>query len=328
MLGSSSFVEIYRLVRFITCSDDNFKHLVKSLATNKNMSTNTIFVWALVGFLFLLDAIWLPAEDMALAPSVILPTLLPIIGTGILSYIYTYWRPDRRIATLTFMISVTFAFTAVTMVLSYIMVGLKQPLIDGYLIDIDHALSFDWPKIYNSVAAYPLVHMALKIIYLSLVPQMIILQLYFNFREQFERAWELQWLFFLICLGCILFSGLWPAAGAFGAFQTQLSEPYVQEFMKLRDGSLKLIGVGGVQGVIQFPSLHTALAILYIYMTRNDRKLFLIFFILNCLVIIATPAIGGHHFADLWGGAALALGLIFLCRRFQKNLVENRSAGP
>jgi hypothetical protein len=289
------------------------------------MSTNSFLIWAFVVLLTVIDALWLSLEGISVAPAALLPTLLPILGTGALTWFYSYVRPDPRIASLTHMIAVTLGFTAVTMVLSYLMVALKQPLVDSYLIDADRFLGLNWLAMYDEVAAHPAVHIALKIIYLTLVPQMILLQLILNFRHQFERAWELQWLFFLVCLGCILVSGLWPAAGAFGAFHVQADEPYVKEFAALRDGTLRVIGKGGVQGVIQFPSLHTALALLYIYIARGDRLLFPLLLILNLLVIAATPAIGGHHFADLWGGAALA-GLVILTSKYLRK-TQNRSAG-
>lgn len=283
------------------------------------MSKNTFLIWMMVVLLALVDALWLAVESMSLAPTVILPTILPIIITGTLAWFYGCIRRDERIATLTHMIAVTLAFTAVTMILSYIMVGLKNPLIDSYLIEFDRSLGFDWPSIYASIKVQPALYIGLKLIYLSLVPQMILLLLLFNFNGQFERAWELQWLFFLICLGCILFSGIWPAAGAFSAFHTQLSEPYVKEFAALRAGTLTIIGKDGVQGVIQFPSLHTALAVLYIYSVRGCRYLFPLMLILNLLVIVATPVIGGHHFADLLGGATLAVTVILASRSFRKS---------
>jgi membrane-associated phospholipid phosphatase len=291
------------------------------------MSLNTLLIWALIAFLAVIDAVWMAVENVALQPAVLLPTFIPIIVTGFLAWFYTRIRRDPRIATLAHMIAISLAFTAVTMVLSYIMVGLKRPLVDSYLIDFDRSLGFDWPTMYGFVAAHPALHIVLKIIYLSLVPQMVLLLLIFNFHGQFGRAWELQWLFFLICLGCIVFSGLWPAAGAFGAFHIQMDEPYVQEFAALRDGTLKVIGNGGVQGVIQFPSLHTALAVLYIYMARGQRFLFPLLLILNILVIISTPAIGGHHFADLVGGALLAAVVIGLSRLLAaRTNAQNKSA--
>lgn len=289
------------------------------------MSANTWLIWGLIGFLGLMDALGLRAEGLTLAPAALLPTLIPIGISALLAFIYTRIRPDKRIATMAHMIAIGFAFTAVTMVLSYLMVGLKQPLLDKQLIDLDRFLGFDWPAMYQAVAAHPGFHILLKLIYLSLVPQMIVLQLIFNFRSQFHRAWELQWLFIWVCLGCIFCSGLWPAAGAFSAFHLQLDEPYVREFAALRASTLKVIGDGGVQGVIQFPSLHTALAILYIYVARGQRFLFPFFLILNFLVILATPVIGGHHLSDVLGGAALALIVIGAARTFAKK-PQNKNA--
>ena len=269
----------------------------------------------MIAVLTALDGLGLGIQGMELAKDSLLPTMLPVLGTGILAFIYTRYRPDPRIASLCHMISASLAFTAVSMVLSYLSVTLKQPLIDPELISADRMTGFDWRQMYGAIASTPWLHKTLKLIYLSLVPQMIVLQVILNFKGQITRGWELQWLFFTICLGCILASALWPAAGAFGAFHIDNGEPYVREFASLRNGTLKIIGGhGGVQGVIQFPSLHTALAILYIYATRGIRILFPVFLILNLLVVLATPTIGGHHLSDVLAGAALALLVIGLSR--------------
>ncbi|HEU0117752.1 MAG TPA: phosphatase PAP2 family protein [Alphaproteobacteria bacterium] len=271
-------------------------------------------MWFLIALLAVLDAVGLWCTGLRLDHAALLPTLLPILGTGFLAWFYTYIRRDPRIAALTHLISSSLAFTAVTMVLSYLSVTIGRPLVDQQLVAADHALGLDWQAMYAWVAADPKLHLAMKYIYLSLVPQMVFLQLVLNFQGQTNRAWEMQGLFFAISLGCIVGSALWPAAGAFGYFHIDNGEPYVREFAALRAGTLKIIGTGGVQGVIQFPSLHTALALLYIYIVRGHKYMFPVFLVLNLLVIASTPAIGGHHFADLWGGAALALGIIALSR--------------
>ena len=94
--------------------------------------------------------------------------------------------------------------------------------------------------------------------------------------------------------------------------------------MGLHDGTVRVIGDRHVEGVIQFPSFHMALAILLTYVTRGMPVLFLLFLEINTLLFISTPAVGGHHFADLWGGIVLALMTIFVVRKaFAAGLVPD-----
>jgi membrane-associated phospholipid phosphatase len=94
-----------------------------------------------------------------------------------------------------------------------------------------------------------------------------------------------------------------------------MDDPYVQQFLALRDGHLKIIDLRQLQGVVQFPSFHLAMAVILTYAVRGIRVLFPVLLAWNALVIAATPLVGGHHFSDLWGGALVTLLVILLMRR-------------
>ena len=92
------------------------------------------------------------------------------------------------------------------------------------------------------------------------------------------------------------------------------------EFLGLHEGTLKVIGQTPVQGVIQFPSFHTAMAILYTYAARGVPVLFPLLIVFNVLMIVSTMPIGGHYFADVLGGAAIALVTIGVVRCIMRNV--------
>lgn len=107
--------------------------------------------------------------------------------------------------------------------------------------------------------------------YASIIPQVILLLIYLNCRGRCGRGWELIWLFMVSVLTCVVFSAFWPAVGAFGHYNVETSREYVQVFKELYDGTTHVIGNHRVQGIVQFPSFHTALGILMIYVTRGLR---------------------------------------------------------
>lgn len=245
----------------------------------------------------------------------------PVTGLLILSWIYRTIRPDERIAALSHMAAITLVFTMVAAILSYTAIALwHPPLIDEYLVATDRMLGIDWLATYQWVIAHHSLYLVLRIIYFTLIPQMVVLLVVLNFLGRIERAWELLWLYIVACIGCLTLSAIWPAIGAFGYFHVEPKTPYLSVFRDLRDHSLKIISHNKVEGIITFPSLHASLAILFAYVTRGIRILFPAFIVLNGVVFIATPFIGGHHFADLWGGVALTLATILLVKMIHSRL--------
>jgi len=285
---------------------------------NKNLpvTQNTRTIWLLLAGLAMLDAVWILVLHMAVTLQALELIFLPIFGLLGLAWFYSQIRKDSRLANLAHMTAATLGFMSATCILSYLVITIHMPLTDYYLAAADRALGLDWPGMYAWVTARPWLNMGMRIVYMCLIPQIVLLQFTLVFRGQITRGWELLWLFVFTCIGCVFFSGVWPAEGAFSYYHVGLDEPYLREFAALYDGSFTTIGAkGGMQGLVTFPSLHMALAIIFPYAARGVPVLFPLLLILDILIAATTPAIGGHHFADLWGGAVLALASIWLVRR-------------
>lgn len=117
-------------------------------------------------------------------------------------------------------------------------------------------------------------------------------------------------------LVAIPFSIFLPAVGTFGYFHINESEPYLKIIEGMHDGTLKTLDFHNMQGVVTFPSFHAAAAILIAYAARGIRLLFPVLLVLNAVMIIATPPIGGHYFIDIWGGIVQALATILIVRKY------------
>jgi hypothetical protein len=276
---------------------------------------NTIALWLLLIVLAGLSAYSLYQTDISLASGTLSGLAFPVIGLLGLSWVYRRIRPDERIAALAHMAAITLVFTMLAAILSYTVISLWHPsLIDGYLVAADRAIGIDWLAAYQWVVAHRTLYLILRVIYFTLIPQMVALLVILNFLGKIDRAWELLWLFIVACLGCLALSAIWPAAGAFDYFHVQPETSYLGVFRSLRDQTLKVISHDKVEGIITFPSLHASLALLFAYATRGVKILFPVFVVLNVIVFIATPFIGGHHFADLWGGVVLTLVTVLVIR--------------
>jgi membrane-associated phospholipid phosphatase len=98
-------------------------------------------------------------------------------------------------------------------------------------------------------------------------------------------------------------------------------------FSMLRDGSLSVIDLSALDGVVSFPSFHTVLGVIAIYAVRDIRWLLAFVLPLNATMIVSTMPVGGHHLADVLAGAGLTLGAILLVR-WQKHGVPAGSEIP
>jgi membrane-associated phospholipid phosphatase len=67
-----------------------------------------------------------------------------------------------------------------------------------------------------------------------------------------------------------------------------------------------------MEGLISFPSFHTANAILFIWALWPLRLLRPVILVVNVLLIASTPLAGAHYLVDLIGGAVVAVGAIWL----------------
>jgi membrane-associated phospholipid phosphatase len=101
---------------------------------------------------------------------------------------------------------------------------------------------------------------------------------------------------------------LMPAAGAFVYYHLPeaSSTGYVAQWAGLRNGTLRTFNPFEVQGLVMFPSFHATLAVLCAYAARPLRIFKIPLLALNLLIILSSPAEGGHYFIDIIAGIILA----------------------
>ncbi|MEI8186807.1 MAG: phosphatase PAP2 family protein [Chlorobiaceae bacterium] len=281
------------------------------------------WAWGLIAVLAVADMLGLALTGMDVRIVSCLPVAAMTAILLLISFIYSTIRQETRLVYFAVTVAQLLLYTALAGVLSYLLTAGNRPAIDAGLVAADRFLGFDWTTMYAWGKTHVAQHFVLICAYKSLLPQLTMMYVVLFTKGLFDRARELFWLFILTSLGCVVVSGLFPAAGAFGTFNVQTADPSLQHFLALRDGRMKSIDLLYLQGLVSFPSFHLALAVILAYAARGIPVLFPFFLALNTLVIAATPLVGGHHFADLWGGALLTLGAIALMRRFSSSFLQN-----
>jgi membrane-associated phospholipid phosphatase len=69
-----------------------------------------------------------------------------------------------------------------------------------------------------------------------------------------------------------------------------------------------------MNGIVQMPSYHTVLVVLFTYAFRGTGLIGYVIAALNIFMLLAIPPVGGHYLVDVLAGGALALGAIAVRR--------------
>lgn len=261
------------------------------------MSAHSRAIWLLIGLLIGIDALWLPAVGMTVAPRGLIRLAVALAMVAAIALFY--WRTNRSNALMRLCHSTAqlLTFSAAAAVLSYLVTATHAPLTDDMLAEADRALGFDWSSWYAWVASHHLVALLLALAYSTLLVQVMLCM---QFLAAFSSADEFMWTLIISTLVTIAISGLLPALGNLP------NAPFALEFTAVRDGQLRQIDLGAAQGLISFPSLHTALALLLIYAVRHWRPLLVAAAVANGMMVLSVPTDGGHYLVDAIGGAVVA----------------------
>jgi hypothetical protein len=227
---------------------------------------------------------------------------------------YRNRRSDHNLASSLESTAQLIAFVAVAAPLSYVAASVALPLQDATLDKLDHALGFDWNWLLTVMHKRPEFFKFMHLIYLSLSLQMIAVMLLLGFtgRLPWLRVYMLAFIF--AALITITISALIPAEGVWVYYGLKgdlaalpLSHTSWPIFIGLRDGSFRLLMGVGSEGIITFPSLHAALAVILVAAFWPVPIARWISVGLNSLMLAATPFDGSHYFVDVLAGIAIAV---------------------
>lgn len=270
-------------------------------------------IWIVV--LLLADTVLLTVTDFRL---VWRPEIFILAAAGALagiSLVYATLRDAPRLSGLAGTGCRLVLFTDAAAVLDYILTGItKLPLWDARFAAADRALGLDWLGMYRWWAAHPGASVAGELAYMGLGPEFIILLLWLALSGRQGRATAL-WRRFMVAASVTIAVGLvLPASGAFVFYHLPVAKAteYVGQMEALRDGTLRVIDLMDAQGLVVFPSFHAALAVICAAAARG--KWIAPVWGANALIVVASPAFGGHYFVDIAAGITLAALTILAVR--------------
>lgn len=217
--------------------------------------------------------------------------------------------------------------TSMVAPLTYLAASTALPLQDTRLAALDAALGLDWRAALAIFNSQPWLAALLSWSYHTTIAQIGLMIGLLAYLGKDKELWSFIALYAITATIVLVVSIGVPAVGAMAfhapdAAQTSNFNPksglwHVEAFLGLRSGKLTVIDLKDLEGVVQFPSFHTVLAILVPYALRTIPMVFWPSAALNAVIIVSTLPEGGHFLVDVIAGAAVAAASIYAVRRFE-----------
>lgn len=201
---------------------------------------------------------------------------------------------------------------------SYVVAASSHGFHDAMLARIDGAIGFDWTGMYDIIVAHPWLTLISAPAYRSIfiTPLLVIAGL--TLAGEIARVRTFIAIFGAALLLSLALFYFFPAraalmfyVGAHPAYPTVTSGATGTIIGSLRDGSVTVIDLAQLAGLLSFPSFHATSAILFVWAGWPLRKVRVPLIIVNGAMLAATPLEGAHYLIDVIGGVMIAFGFIF-----------------
>ena len=205
----------------------------------------------------------------------------------------------------------------------YGVAAIGRPLVDETCIAIDASCGVSLPAIVDWCQQHPRVAQWLTWVYATMAPQTALVIALLGLTNRTRELQTFMWQLMIASLVALVVFALFPAVGPFRAYGYNPAPDqvrYLAHFDALRSGERTLMTWRDAEGLITFPSFHTAWAVLLAFAVRRNRWVFGPALLLNLAVIVSTMTTGWHYFADVLSGTVTAAAAIGLCAAFDARL--------
>ncbi len=218
------------------------------------------------------------------------------------------------------------AISFIAPICAALLASTARPLADPLLLNLDRFLFFGFDRttmIPRATEWPPLLLEATRLVYHSLLLQPYLL-LAVLFLCRLERV---AWVFVTAWTTALILSvAVFPLLPAMG------TPPYSLEFAAtfegVRDGSIRVVDLRSLTGIITFPSFHAAGAVLLGWGFAQVKGAAFFFVPLNILLFASALFAGGHYLVDLAAGGFVAILAIKLSTHAQRLIDRRRCHVP
>ena len=284
-------------------------------------------IWILIGFMALTTVIALYATDLTVVwtSNPALPAAVAVLFG--LSLYFRYQRPRPQIAVMCETATQMLMLLILGILLSYAGTAADLPLRDAELYRLDVTMGFSHASYLSYFQSRPWLDTIIGSAYPTLVPQLALLPLLLTACGRMDHTHR-----FLFALGIALsltnlIAVFVPSVSTF--YYLDLSPAQIAKMpaeMKsllvtiegLRSDAIQTIRLINLEGLVTFPSFHTAGGLLLAWAALAIPYLRWFGVLLNAALIVSTPLVGGHYFIDLFGGAIVAAISILIAEQYYR----------
>lgn len=216
--------------------------------------------------------------------------------------------------------------------LSYVAASANLPLQDAAFARFDRWLGLDWQGYYDFVSARPALVPYFYIAYAMISLPTFGVPILLGLTGNFARLQRFTLACILTAVVTILASALLPAIGTFQEYGIPADTPtftasgylvQVDEIPAVRNGSLRVLSFETLTGIVTFPSFHAAAAVLALWACWGVWWMRPFALMAYGGMLLATPLVGGHYFADVFAGCGVAV-LAIMAAKFTRERASAR----
>lgn len=299
-------------------------------------SSSDVPAWGLIALISLSILLLEWRQPLPVALDSTGPFLTACAPLALAAIFYSYFRPRENLALMSRALLQVMLFSALGCVLQYLLAREGGAMWDERLAGLDRTLGLDWLGYIRWVDAHPSIARMLSWAYAAMIPELIAALLILGLSRQHD-ALRMTILAGMLCgTITIALSPLFPSVSSYvflGIKQAEFGNlsvvpGYLQfaDLDALRKGSLHVIRLPELQGIIAFPSYHAGLATVNAWGFRNASNFWLRSggLIAAAATIASAPVHGGHYFVDIIAGVAIASCCIVAAKRLAYLRVPRR----
>jgi membrane-associated phospholipid phosphatase len=272
-------------------------------------------IWCAAGLMLIAVCIGFRAARLSFDLLSGMPEFLVLAACVAVAFYYRRYRPDPWISFGAETSAQLATILTLGMLLSYPLAAAAFPYRDAQLHSVDLWLGFNWRGYLHFMNDHPTIGMVGKFAYRSMRPQFLLVIGVLVVTSRFIRLQQYIVATTLALLITLLIFTFTPAVASYAFLQIAPSEyanltpsvPYehIRHLQAMRTGADFLISESNLEGLITFPSFHTACGLLFIWALFPVRRLRWWVVGLNAMLVLSTPIEGAHYFIDLIGGAVV-----------------------
>ena len=236
--------------------------------------------------------------------------------------------PRRRVAEGVAGVIVFLTLIQITAPMQYGALALGRPVVDAWLDAADRSLGIDVAQLTAWTAQFPWLVAVLNVSYNSLATQLFVPLVLLPLAGDRRALWEYLWHLHVSLIGALICLALWPTVYVFTYrhFDPLAARDMVEHCMTqlwaLRAGRFHVLTMQDMQGLISFPSFHTAAALAVTWsLRRQSRCIWMPIALINVGLVSATVLLGLHYATDLIGTAVLMGASLVMYRRWCEPLL-------